>query len=108
MPSKYVSGLQQSKGYAFVEYNSIESARLAIARLDGRTLMGKTLAVRPSRQKKFGGIGGVVGGSSSSRSACRDDFAIEIKDAKRQYSAVQLKIEAVKRAIEENQKQGKR
>jgi len=101
IPSKYVAGLQQSKGYAFVEYNSVESARLAIARLNGRTLMGKTLVVKPSRKKRFAGIRGIVGESNSSGKASEDNIgAIEIQEAKREYSAVQSKIEAVKRAIE--------
>ena len=102
MPAKYIAGLQQSKGYAFVEYNSIESARLAISRLDGRALMGKTLAVRPSRRKKNDVSSG---GFGSTKDATGDKgSAVTVEEARREYGAVQSKIEAVKRAIEQKKK----
>ena len=68
IPAKYTTGLQQSKGYAFVEFNSIESARLAISRLDRRQLLGRSLAVRPSRKRasemaRGGSSGGEIGES---------------------------------------------
>lgn len=98
MPAKYTTGLQQSKGFAFVEYTQIESARLAISRLDGRQLMGRSLAVRPSRKRTSelsrGGSGvGQTGKSGGGK--------ISAEDARREYTAVQTKIEAVKRAIEQ-------
>eukprot|EP00571_Detonula_confervacea_P016222 CAMPEP_0172297414 /NCGR_PEP_ID=MMETSP1058-20130122/449_1 /TAXON_ID=83371 /ORGANISM="Detonula confervacea, Strain CCMP 353" /LENGTH=235 /DNA_ID=CAMNT_0013006565 /DNA_START=131 /DNA_END=838 /DNA_ORIENTATION=+ len=91
--SKYVAGLHQSKGYAFVEYRSIESARLAISRLDGRPLMGRTLAVRPSRRKTSEGGSGVGSGKAGTA-----------EEARRECGAVQSKIDAVKRAIEQKKK----
>lgn len=97
IPAKY-SSLQQSKGYAFVEYKTIESARLAISRLDGRQLMGRRLAVRPSR-RKMSDVARAGGGSSG-----KVDTKISAEEAKREYSAVQSKIEAVKRAIEDKKR----
>ncbi|KAL7531711.1 hypothetical protein ACHAXR_004190 [Thalassiosira sp. AJA248-18] len=94
--AKYVAGLQQSKGFAFVEYSSIESARLAISRLDGRKLMDRTLAVRPSRRKMSDIANGRVGSG--------DDSKVTAEEARREYGAVQSKIEAVKRAIEQKKK----
>ena len=99
VPAKYKVGLHQSKGYAFVEYTSVESAQLAISRLDGRQLMGKTLAVRPSRRKTNNQdrVGpGVNAGKTGT--------AVSAEEARREYKAVQSKIEAVKRAIEQNKK----
>lgn len=93
--AKYGGGsLQQSKGYAFVEYSSVESARLAISRLNGRQLMGRSLAVRPSR-KKMAEI------ARASKDAGKGET---VEEARREYSAVQSKIEAVKRAIDEKKK----
>ena len=97
IPIKYTTGLQQSKGYAFVEYTTIESARLAMSRLDGRQLMGRSLAVRPSRKRMNDqGCGG--GGDKTGTKA------VSVEDSRREYTAIQSKIEAVKRAIEQKKK----
>lgn len=71
---------QQSKGYAIVEYKHAQSAQMAIARIDGRQLLGKTLVVRLFRPK------------------CSSD------PRKKEFSAVQSKIDAVKRAIEQKKR----
>ncbi|KAL9190935.1 hypothetical protein ACHAXT_000641 [Thalassiosira profunda] len=94
IPPKYMA-LQQSKGYAFVEYTRVESARLAMSRLDGRELMGRKLAVRPSRRK--------TSGLASSRDG---DGKMEVtkEEARRQVGAVESKIDALKRAIEQKKK----
>lgn len=95
VPTKYKVGQQQSKGYAFVEYTKVESAQLAIARLDGRQLMGRSLAVRPSRKKTINQdrvSGSNVGEAGTIMTA---------EEARREYRSVQSKIEAVKRAIEQ-------
>lgn len=81
----------ESKGYAFVEYTTVEEARLAISRLDNRQLLGRTLTIRPSRRKM----------NELSRSGTKELSAAE---AKRAASSVESKIEAVKRAIEEKKK----
>jgi len=101
IPAKYTTGLQQSKGYAFVEFNSIESARLAMSRLDGLQLLGRSLAVRPSRKRaselaRGGSRGGEIGESGAGK--------VSVEDARREYTAVQTKIEAIKRAIEQKKK----
>ena len=44
--------MKQPKGYAFVEYESISSARQAIQQLNGRLLLKRTLAVKPAHQKQ--------------------------------------------------------
>ena len=98
-PNKYATSLQQSKGYAFVEYTNIESARLAIARLNGRMLMGRSLAVRPSR-RKMADVARSSGGGDSGKGTTQ----ITAEEARREYGAVQSKIEAVKRAIEQKKK----
>ena len=81
----------ESKGYAFVEYTTVEEARLAISRLDNRQLLGRTLTIRPSRRKM----------NELSRGETKDLSAAE---AKRAASSVESKIEAVKRAIEQKKK----
>mmetsp|Transcript_20616 Transcript_20616/g.37253 ORF Transcript_20616/g.37253 Transcript_20616/m.37253 type:complete len:259 (+) Transcript_20616:127-903(+) len=91
---KYMAGLNQSKGFAFVEYRNVESARLAISRLDGRQLMGRSLAVRPSRRKTSDIVAGR--GADSGKAGSK----VTAEEARREYGAVQSKIDAVKRAIE--------
>ena len=81
----------ESKGYAFVEYTTVEEARLAISRLDNRQLLGRTLTIRPSRRKM----------NELSRSGTKE---LSSAEAKRAASSVESKIEAVKRAIEEKKK----
>mmetsp|Transcript_11765 Transcript_11765/g.18649 ORF Transcript_11765/g.18649 Transcript_11765/m.18649 type:complete len:253 (+) Transcript_11765:158-916(+) len=98
IPPKYTAGLQQSKGYAFVEYTNIESARLAMSRLDGRQLMGRSLAVRPSRRKMTDGR---VGSASDTGKPMATKTP---EEARKEYGAVQSKIEALKRAIEERKR----
>ena len=98
-PNKYATSLLASKGYAFVEYTNIESARLAITRLNGRQLMGRSLAVRPSR-RKMADVARSSGGSDSGKGTTQ----ITAEEARREYGAVQSKIEAVKRAIEQKKK----
>lgn len=96
-PPKFKAGLQQSKGYAFVEYTNVESARHAILRLDGRQLMGRSLVVRPSRRKTCN-LDRVSSGTTSGKAGTK----LSAEEARREYRAVQSKIEAVKRAIEKN------
>lgn len=96
-----------SKGYAFVEYASVSSARMAMSRINGRILLGKNLTVRPARQRKpkvgngggFSNDGG--GGISASIGGGGESGTVELR---REYGAVQSKIEAVKRAIEEKKR----
>ncbi len=85
----------QPKGYAFVEFNSVESARMAIRRVDGRVLLQKALAVRPAHEKT-GSAANNDNGDKSSGTGVNDK-----RQARKEKSEVLSKIEAVKRAIEE-------
>ena len=91
-PAKFM-GTQQSKGYAFVEYTAVESARRAISKVDGRQLCGRTLAVRPSHRKM-----------NDSRPGQSETKVVSAEQAHREASAIESKIEAVKRAIEQKKK----
>jgi RNA recognition motif-containing protein len=96
-PSKHAFGSQQSKGYAFVEYSTVEAARLAISRLDGRSLLGKTLVVRPAKRQKLD----CATGSSANISEVRP---VSAEEAQKEYRSVQSKIASVKRALEQKKK----
>ena len=85
----------QPKGYAFIEFNSVESARMAIRRVDGRVLLQKALAVRPAHEKTGSAANNDVGDKSSG-TGVKDK-----RQARKEKSEVLSKIEAVKRAIEE-------
>ena len=86
----------QPKGYAFVEYASVESARMAIRRVDGRMLLNKMLAVRPAHEKTGAAAGNDDGDGSSGGKDIKDK-----RQVRKEKSEVLSKIEAVKRAIEE-------
>ena len=85
----------QPKGYAFVEFNNVESARMAIRRVDGRVLLQKALAVRPAHEKT-GSAANNDDGDKSSDTGVKDK-----RQVRKEKSEVLSKIEAVKRAIEE-------
>jgi len=89
-------------GFAFVEYKSIHSAKLAIEKIDGRSLLGRFLVVRPAHNRKVGvdrnsniGSTGKVGDVMKSG---------DIKLIKKHRYDVENKIEAVKKAIEDARK----
>lgn len=88
----------QPKGYAFVEYSTVDSAKLAIERIDGKVLLGRTLHVRPAHTKTE-----TAGDNSSAPGESKPSDARSIRKEK---SEVESKIEAVKRAIEEKRKKG--
>ena len=81
-PPKHFSLSQKPRGYAFVEYKTVESAKWAISRLNGRQLLGKSLAVRPSHRKQ---------NESGAKNPTSD---------RKEYAALESRIEAVKKAIE--------
>ena len=87
----------QPKGYAFAEFASVESARMAIRRVDGRMLLNKMLAVRPAHEKTGTAVGNEDGGDGSIGSKDTKDK----RQVRKEKSEVLSKIEAVKRAIEE-------
>lgn len=86
-PPKHFAQSQKPRGYAFVEYKSVASAKLAISRLNGRQLLGKPLAVRPSHRKPNETAG-----------------AKNPKTTRKEYAALESRIEAVKKAIEQKKK----
>lgn len=102
---KHSSGVNmgQPRGYAFVEFASVESARMAIRRVDGRRLLNKTLAVRPAHEKTgaSGGASDSEGRGSTSGTAGAGASTPDPKKARKEKSEVESKIEAVKKAIEE-------
>ncbi len=54
----------QSRGFGFVEMSSEEDAKKAIADLNGKTFMGKTIVIneaRSQRQREMRGFGGERG-----------------------------------------------
>ena len=85
-PPKHFSLSQKPRGYAFVEYKTVESAKWAISRLNGRQLLGKSLAVRPSHRKQ---------NESGAKNPTSD---------RKEYAALESRIEAVKKAIEQKKK----
>lgn len=85
-PPKQFALSQKPRGYAFVEYKTVASAKLAISRLNGRQLLGKPLAVRPSHRKP------------------NETGAKKPKSARKEYAALESRIEAVKKAIEQKKK----
>lgn len=91
--TKHAFGSQQSKGYAFVEYATVESARMAISRIDGRKLLGKNLAVRPAKRQQ------IEHGASN-----YDVREVTVEEAKREVQSVQSKIDSLKKALEEKTK----
>ena len=89
----------QPKGYAFVEFEIADSARAAIRRVDGRSLLGRTLLVRPAHDR--------TEGSTAEVGSERTDGVSKVGDARsirREKSEVESKIEAVKRVIAEKRK----
>jgi RNA recognition motif-containing protein len=93
-PSKHAYGSQQSKGYAFVEYGAVESARMAMERLDGRSLLGRNLAVRPAKRQKMDSL---LTNNSETR-------VLTAEEAKKEQKSIQSKIDSVKKALEQKKK----
>lgn len=86
-PTKHAFGSQHSKGYAFVEYSTVESARMAMSRLDGRSLLGKNLVVRPAKRQKTDGSSHQI-------------QEVTAEEAKREVKSLQSKIDSVRKALE--------
>ena len=86
---------QQQSGYsyAFVEFKSVQSASNAMKRVNGMTLLGKDLVVKPAHSK--------VGGSDG-------EETIQSKQTVRKLKTdVDHKIEALKRALREKDNKSK-
>lgn len=91
------------KGYAFVEYTTIDSARLAIMKLDGRTLLGRALVVRPAHDKT-GGTTGASTDSMDGTAAAGVKGSSDPRLLRKEKTEIESKMEAVKRAIEEKKR----
>ena len=89
----------QPRGYGFVELGSISSAQIAMQNIDGKTLLGKKLIVRPARHKSTGTAADPDGASGLPNALSGNKT-----DLKREQTALEAKIAAVKRAMEEKQK----
>ena len=87
-------------GYAFVEYASVESARMAIRRIDGRALLGRDLVVRPARDRANAAADDGAGGSA--RGGGGDPSPPDrLRLVQKERSEVESRIEAVKKALKE-------
>lgn len=83
------------KGYAFVEYDSVQSAADAIAKLNGRRLLNRTIAVKPAHQKSA-----VVDGGNGDDGNDKDNAIPDRKMVEREKSKIEDKIMRLKMAIE--------
>mmetsp|Transcript_18547 Transcript_18547/g.26102 ORF Transcript_18547/g.26102 Transcript_18547/m.26102 type:complete len:212 (+) Transcript_18547:40-675(+) len=88
------------KGYAFVEFTQVDSARLAMSKIDGQILLERKLHVRPSRgnSDNIEGKAGISGKEGFETSTLNVDDERLIR---RKKVEVDTKISAVKKAIEE-------
>mmetsp|Transcript_15261 Transcript_15261/g.31201 ORF Transcript_15261/g.31201 Transcript_15261/m.31201 type:complete len:212 (-) Transcript_15261:198-833(-) len=93
----------QPRGYAFVEFEAVDSARLAIRRVDGKSLLGRNLLVRPAHERTENGAEGGGVGTATGATSVQSSDPRSIRKAR---SEVESKIEAVKRAIEEKRRNG--
>jgi RNA recognition motif-containing protein len=89
-------GNDQPKGFGFVEYESMESAQLALERLNGRVLLGRTLRVRPAKAKSE-----ASSSSSGQGGILTTAIPTDLRSVQKQTSNIESRIEAVKRAIRE-------
>jgi hypothetical protein len=83
------------KGYAFVEYKTVNAAKIGIEKLDGRLLLGRNVLVRPAHSKQNSDDRENNDGSTTSE---------KNRQVRKQKYEVQNKIEALKRAIAESKK----
>mmetsp|Transcript_32240 Transcript_32240/g.48085 ORF Transcript_32240/g.48085 Transcript_32240/m.48085 type:complete len:254 (-) Transcript_32240:280-1041(-) len=101
-----------SRNFAFVEFATRESAQLAMERVHGRVLLGKNLVVRPARERAKTDRGGISGArdvdieasSSSNDGKQGDDGNARKRNVAKERSEIELKIAAVKRALEAKKK----
>ncbi len=94
---------QSGYSYAFVEFKSIQSACTAIEKLNGVTLLGKDLVVRPANGR------GQSNGENDNGTADNNEGSPEMKplsmqNMKKQKHDVESRIDAVKRALLEKKK----
>lgn len=97
--------------FAFVQYQTIRSAKDAIGKVHGKILLGKDLIVRYAHDRNSdGSVGSSAAGSSTSIKRRTLDGEInrdgDERLLKKQKYDVQSKIESVKRALEESKRKG--
>lgn len=91
-------GTGNSKGFAFCQYQRAEDAAAAVAALDGRTLLGKRILVKPAHEQQRSGVGGLHKGSSAPPSA-----PLSAASTEKERRNIESKIQAVKRKIQQAQ-----
>lgn len=93
---------QQYNGYsfAFVELKSIQSACTAMEQLNGVSLLGKDLVVRPANGRSEHNDGGTEDGGNGDAAAALKDG----REMKKQKHDVESRIDAVKRALLEKKR----
>jgi len=94
--SQSPSGQPNRHRYAFVEYKQLESAKVAIQKIDGRSLLGNFLVVRPAINKN-NSSGYISGKGDKLETSDKRLIRKETRD-------VENKIQAIKRAIAENKR----
>jgi len=106
----------QPKGYAFVEYESIQQAKNAIQHLDQRMLLQRKLVVRPALSKKYTGNHFLKDKFNNANinvdpNQILDNGAVAVavdpQQIKKEQTSLELKIQQVKMAIEAKQKKRK-
>ena len=91
----------QPRGFSFVELDSIPSAQTAMEKLDGSTLLGRKLTVRPACSSHRSKVQEV---SSFSSSLGATSTTSTNTDLRREKNSLESKIEAVKKVLAEKQK----
>jgi len=93
---------QSSYSYAFVEFKTVQAASTAMAKLNGVSLLGKDLVVRPAHGKSQNNFDGNEEGTGEGTGG-----TISNSDMRKQRNDVESKIDAVKRALQEKMKGGR-
>jgi RNA recognition motif-containing protein len=84
-------GSTASKGFAFCQYETIEQAAAAVAALDGRSLLGRRLLVRPAYEKERSTPIGMATGGANKTGVSKE----------KERRNLETKIQALKRKIQE-------
>lgn len=93
--------VNESYSFAFVEYKSIKSAMIAMEKLNGVSLLEKTLIVRPSHHGKDDDHRIKMNNNEENNYCCSEG---NNHQHKKQRSAIESKIDALKKALKEKEK----
>jgi RNA recognition motif-containing protein len=91
------TGRTQKGNYAFVEFKQPSFAQKAMEKIHGRKLLERNLVVRPAHERS-------QNMASRTISSLGTTSHLPLQTVKKQKNEVENKIEAVKRAIEENKR----